>query len=94
MSGIPFHTCGPECPAYGTSTGGNTACYFGYRGRSFQSQVTKGQTCIHIVDRRLLKKLRGRLKRAESKLEEISLNCHDLRELVAILEIVLERKGL
>jgi len=93
-NGVPFHTCGPDCPAFGTSRGGKTACYFGRQGRSWKGMVVAGEKCIHKVDRRLLKNLKVRLKRAEDKLVETRYNVSDLRELVSVLEVALSKKGL
>ena len=93
MVSIAFHTCGTDCPAYGTTKGGVNACFFGYTGRSFQGAVVNGQACIHTVDRKLLRSLKGKLKLTEAKLEDVQIHRSDLRELVRDLEVVLSMKG-
>lgn len=90
---VPFHTCGTECPAYGETKAGRAACFFGHSGRAFKGSVASGQACIHTVDRKLLRNLRGALRRAEDKLEKTHWHRDDLRELVKTLEVVLSHKG-
>ncbi len=94
MTGVPFHTCGAECPAYGKTKSKDTACFFGYTGRGvFRGRVVSDQACINTVDRKLLKSLRAKLNRVETKIKDAQIHRNDLRELVATLEIVLSHKG-